>query len=139
MNSDCSSGDCHTGACYTCGAHGAQDACCPNGTGNIDVTTLSFGQSIKSCDGRFTLIMQTDGNLVLYFNGVALWATDTNGCGDHAVMQGDGNFVVYAASNAPCWSSNTANNPGAFLTLQNDGNLVIYNGPAIWSSNTGGH
>ena len=35
---------------------------------------------LTSSDGRFTLIMQTDGNLVIYRNadGVPLWASNTN-------------------------------------------------------------
>lgn len=32
-----------------------------------------------SSDGRFTLVMQTDGNLVLYMAGRALWHTHTYG------------------------------------------------------------
>ena len=52
-------------------------------------------------------------------------------------MQGDGNFVAYAPSNA-LWSSNTWGNPGAYLVCQEDGNVVIYNsvGTALWASNT---
>jgi hypothetical protein len=41
--------------------------------------TLLKGQSITSSDGRFALIMQTDGNLVLYMNGRGLWDTNTDG------------------------------------------------------------
>ena len=105
--------------------------------------TLSAGQSIHSPDGRFTLIMQSDGNLVLYGPDGALWHTVTYGSGsdNHASLQTDGNFVVYTADGTPVWNSNTANHPGSFLALQNDGNLVIYgaSGAAIWNSNTAGH
>ena len=86
--------------------------------------------------------MQTDSNLVLYENGTALWATSTNYTGAvTAIMQTDGNFVEYDASNAPQWASNTAGNPGAYLAVQTDGNVVIYSssGAALWSTNTGGH
>ncbi|MDQ0169260.1 hypothetical protein [Paenibacillus tundrae] len=41
--------------------------------------TLSQGQSLTSNDGRFTFIMQTDGNLVLYKQGKSLWSTKTSG------------------------------------------------------------
>ncbi len=104
--------------------------------------SLMAGQSTSSCDGRFTLAMQTDGNLVLYWNGHgALWASGTYQKGGvRATMQADGNLVVYNASNAPLWASGTWGHSGSKLAVQNDGNLVIYqNGAAIWASNTSGH
>lgn len=57
------------------------------------------------------LAMQSDGNLVLYQNGTALWNTSTGGqnCGAnqcYAYFQGDGNFVVYNGS-TPLWNSVT--------------------------------
>ena len=55
------------------------------------------------------------------------------------VMQSDGNLVVYdGAGSAPVWSTNTAGHPGAALAIQNDGNLVIYDvdGTVLWASNT---
>jgi len=98
------------------------------------------GQSITSQDGRFTLIFQTDGNLVLYApGGQALWASNTAG---HvvwdAVMQGDGNLVIYDPRAHALWASATAGDAGAWLIVQNDGNLVIYdaNGKPLWASNT---
>jgi len=103
---------------------------------------LRADQSIYSPDGRFQLVMQTDGNLVLYGPSGALWSSTTAGSGaTFAQTQTDGNFVVYTAANVPVWSSGTSGNPGAWLALQNDGNLVIYDGSnvAIWNSHTGGH
>jgi hypothetical protein len=38
----------------------------------------SAPSSLRSPDGRFTLEMQGDGNLVLYENGTAIWFTGTN-------------------------------------------------------------
>ena len=113
------------------------------GTGGSSCATLASGQSLgkgqskKSCDGRFTLILQTDGNLVLYGPSGALWSSNTAGsAASVAAMQTDGNFVVYAGA-TPLWWSNTANNPGAFLSVQNDGNTVIYKGAtALWSTKT---
>ena len=101
---------------------------------------LSRGQSWSSCDGRFQLAMQTDGNLVLYSFGVPLWATGTNGAGgDVAVMQGDGNFVLYDDHSQPLWASGTDGHGGAFLALQDDGNMVVYaGGQPLWASNTDG-
>jgi len=56
--------------------------------------------------------------------------------GAYAVMQGDGNFVLYGSNNMAGWATNTSGNyPGAFIALQNDGNLVVYTagGVPIWS------
>ena len=101
---------------------------------------LGSGQSVTSCDGRFGLVMQTDGNVVLYVNGNPLFDTHTNGKGGAAfIMQGDGNLVLYSTQGCAIWASNTAGNPGATLAVQDDGNLVIYdtNGHPLWSSGTG--
>jgi len=53
------------------------------------------------------LVMQTDGNLVLYGPNGANWATGTNGTGSHnyALLQTNGNLVVYNSSNKALWSS----------------------------------
>lgn len=106
---------------------------------------LVTGQQLTSCDGRFVLKMQPNGNLVLYSGSTQLWATNTSS-GKVAIMQGDGNFVLYDGTVAgpytignALWSSQTWGNPGAWLALQNDGNLVVYpayGGAALWASNT---
>jgi hypothetical protein len=105
---------------------------------------ITDGQSLISCDGRFRLTMQYDGNLVLYQGGAALWASNTW----HstvtteepyaALMQSDGNFVIYNPDRNPVWASGTAGYPGAHLVLQGDGNLVIYDSSGVprWASNT---
>ena len=99
-------------------------------------------QSIRSPDGHFILVMQGDGNLVLYGPSGALWSSTTNGSpGAYAGMQGtDGNLVVYNAQNQPLWSSGTAGHPDSRLAVQNDGNAVIYSpgGIALWATNTAG-
>lgn len=87
------------------------------------------------------LIMQNDGNLVLYKDngddtGTPIWATGTNPNGSYAIMQDDGNLVVYDSNNKPLWASNTAGHPGAQLSVQGDGNAVIYQ--PIWATDTAG-
>ena len=105
---------------------------------------LGAGHSLGSCDGRFELAMQTDGNLVVYQRSPfrALWSSRTNGRGGEvAVMQADGNLVVYTAGGRPLWSSRTSGHSGSALAMQNDGNLVVYapRSIATWSSGTSGH
>jgi hypothetical protein len=100
---------------------------------------LRPGESIRSPNGRFQLICQKDGNLVLYHRGRAWWSSGTY---DRAVkecfMQPDGNLVLYAYSGDPVWSSNTYGHPGAYLAVQDDGNVVIYRRDRpLWSTGTG--
>ncbi|WP_309745483.1 MULTISPECIES: peptidoglycan DD-metalloendopeptidase family protein [unclassified Chamaesiphon] len=100
--------------------------------------TLKRGTRGTTCG--YTFNFQSDGNLVLYKSGQALWATGTDRRGEILVMQSDGNLVIYGGGRA-LWATNTDGNPGAFLAIQADGNLVIYksNGQQpIWASNTAG-
>lgn len=102
-------------------------------------TTLATGQSVTSCDGRFTMVIQGDGNLVLYQNGVrALWANYVFGSNHRLAMQGDGNLVVYNGSNQAVWHTGTWGHNGAYLAVQNDGNAVVYtpSGQPLWNSQT---
>ena len=54
------------------------------------------------------------------------------------VMQTDGNLVLYAADGQSHWATNTDGNPGASVAMQDDGNMVVYGpgGNALWASNT---
>ena len=100
---------------------------------------LLAGESLWSCDGRFHLAMQSDGNLVLYQANGPIWATGTNGRGGvKARMQTDGNLVVYTSGGTAIWASNTNGHSGAYAAVQNDGNFVVYSsgGTALWASGT---
>lgn len=57
-----------------------------------------------------------------------------------AVMQADGNFVIYRNDGLPIWSTNTTGLGGVRMTMQADGNLVLYdaNNNARWQSGTQG-
>jgi GH25 family lysozyme M1 (1,4-beta-N-acetylmuramidase) len=100
---------------------------------------LTSGQYLQSPDRAYMLAMQGDGNLVEYVSGQPLWMTATNGhSGVFAVMQTDGNFVVYDSIGTPLWNAGTQGHPGAFLALQSDANLVVYTGgTAIWANYAG--
>jgi hypothetical protein len=94
-------------------------------------------EALRSGNGDYSLILLTDGNLVLFYNGNhGQWDTNTAGSGATTlVMQGDGNLVLYTSGWTPVWSSGTAGNPGAYLNVQNDGNLVVYSAShsPLWS------
>jgi len=109
--------------------------------------TLDAGAYLESPNGSYQLIMQGDGNLVLYegavtcatsCHGDALWNSGTGGDdGATVTMQADGNLVVYYNGTA-VWNSNTAGFAGDFLKLQDDGNLVIYeDSHALWDYGSG--
>lgn len=99
--------------------------------------SLVKGQWLRSNNSQYTLVLQDDGNFVLYGRGRALWASNTDGqAAKNIVMQGDGNLVIYGYHHA-IWASNTHNNPGAHLVVQDDGNVVIYLArKAIWATGT---
>ena len=106
--------------------------------------------SVRSCNGEAMLVLQTDGNLVLYDRVGAVWsAPNTLGRGTTLFqMQHDGNAVAYNSALQPpqaLWATNTANpvdSVKAWFAIQNDCNLVVYRGPfpqaggVLWASNT---
>jgi len=102
---------------------------------------LSSGQSLTSHDGRYTAIMQGDGNFVVYriADGVAIWNAGTTGTGaDHAVMQGDGNFVIYTADGRAVWWTGTSAElglPNAF-TVDDRGMAAVVAYAPVWVTNT---
>jgi hypothetical protein len=114
-------------------------------------SSLYHGQSMPvgskrwSPNGRFFLAMQGDGNLVVYriSDNRAIWASNTMGSGAvKALMQYDGNFVLYTSYGVPKWSSNTIGRPDNFLLLQDDGNMIIdaMGAPTVqWAANSGGY
>ncbi len=99
---------------------------------------LDLDQSLWSTNGVYRLVLQADGNLVLYDDRGTLWASDTEGQRvDTAIMQEDGNFVLQAGARA-VWASGTDGYPGARLMVQDDGNVVVYaqGGDALWATGT---
>ncbi|MFD8480265.1 glycoside hydrolase domain-containing protein [Kitasatospora sp. NPDC059673] len=122
-------------------------------TSNASGNTLQPGQRLASgqslTSDSMTLTMQPDGNLVAYLKAGTgsrpVWSTKTYGnSGAYAVMQDDGNLVIYRADGGPgnggaLWATTTASG-GAYAMLQDDGNFVVYrkgggqgNG-ALWAS-----
>jgi hypothetical protein len=89
---------------------------------------LDVGELLEDPTGRYRLVMQADGNLVLYtHHNTVLWHANTDGTGaNRAVMQHDGNFVVYDSDDRPHFNTRTHRHPGSRLVLQADSNLVVY-------------
>ena len=105
---------------------------------------LAQGESVVSPNGKYRLILQNDGNLVLYATAsdTALWDSRTVGQSDRRlVMQHDGNLVLYElplAQLKALWHSGTHDSPGAFLTVGDDGdlNIGLDDGTVLWSTGT---
>ena len=101
-----------------------------------------------STDGDYTVILQHDGNFVMYNKyNYPIWATNSYGTNDisrYIIFETDNNLCMY--SNSPnqvrwCSMSNfgvTGSN--ARVIMQNDGNLVVYdhNGLPLWDSDSAG-
>lgn len=100
--------------------------------------SLAVGQQLVSENGTFNMILQTDGNFVLYRGTKALWASNTQGVDAAKVtMEKGGNLVLLDTGNNVVWESATDGEPGAYLIVQDDGNAVIYiSTGAIWATNT---
>jgi carbonic anhydrase len=106
--------------------------------------TLVANDVLNAKNGAQRLVMQADGNLVMYSaKNKVLWKTDTMQAGNRVTMQADGNLVVYGKDSKPKWDSKTSNftsKRGPYkLIMQNDGNLVVYGqkafkDKAVWSS-----
>ncbi|MGW2402675.1 hypothetical protein ACWCYY_39645 [Kitasatospora sp. NPDC001664] len=101
--------------------------------------TVRSGETVESKAGR--LVMQADGNLVLYSKatGNARWSSKTWGnAGATVTMQSDGNLLVKAADGRPLWASGTWTRRNARAVLQDDLNLVVYGTDDLvyWESGT---
>jgi hypothetical protein len=105
------------------------------------------GQSRVSHNNQYELVLQTDGNLVLYQKtsdnaplekAVQRWMSYTKGKDvDRLVMQRDGNLVIYPFSTAKqkcpnlqicdnsIWQTGTGGHPGSHLKVQDNGEVVI--------------
>jgi hypothetical protein len=98
--------------------------------GNI----LASNSKIMSQNGKYSLEMQTDGNLVTYGpNRSVPWAANPNPSKQNGSLsvQTDGNLVLYGPNNSGYyWNSGTSfgtdSGKNNILMLQDDGNLCLY-------------
>ena len=109
-------------------------------TGFGGIARMYPGQSIYTADRRFRLILQSDGNLVLYSPTQALWSSGTDGRQTaFLALQSDGNLVLYDRSARALWHSHTDGFGLMRLIIQSDGNLVLYDQSNVprWNTETG--
>jgi cell wall-associated NlpC family hydrolase len=100
-------------------------------------TTLLPGQELDSATGQYVLSMRASGSLVVYGQGQVLWTSNTPTSMSRAVMQNDGNLVIYSPANLPIWNSQTAGHPGVPAQVLDNGLFQVLDetGP-LWSSDT---
>jgi len=111
-----------------------------SGNGLQPGESLAIGEFLSG--PPFTLIMQSDGNLVLYGTGphgkFAEWASGTQGSGGSTCTMGDdGNLVIYDGDNNSVWESGTSGFDGAVALVNPSGAFVIElagGSPAIWQN-----
>lgn len=102
-------------------------------------TMLFAGQHIETLNRTYDAVLQSDGNFVVYKNSVPVWASWTGGTrASRLVMQPDGNLVLYNPAGAAVWASWTPGRGPSSIYIQSDGNLAIYNaqGQPTWNIGT---
>lgn len=96
---------------------------------------LRLNQYAQSDDHRYTLLLQADGNLVIYGPGYhVLWSSGTSGSqATRLSMQTDGNAVLYRDNNSWVWQTGTGGTSANRLVVQSDGNVVLYRPDNSWA------
>lgn len=121
---------------------------------------LSAGEAAASPSGRWQLMLQRNGNLVLYdslgqfgsdFSMAssallagqrALWSSNSSGVsGTRLVMRWDGDLVLYGrvgTRTQAVWNSRTGGNPGALLQVCDEGTVQVRlpDGRVLWTAGT---
>ncbi len=107
---------------------------------------LNVNDALISDNGANQAILHPDCTFVVFNGGTQVWTSfhfipaQAPSC--FAVMQADGNFVLYLGTpqqpGPAVWASGTSGPSPLpfFLTMQDDGNLVIYKGTATWATGT---
>lgn len=89
--------------------------------------TLAAGSELASPNGQHRAVMQGDGNFVVYrASGTPKWATGTDGRAIGGIIMQGDGNLVMYDPNGAVWASGTDGHPGAVVVMQDDGNLVIY-------------
>ncbi|MEV4613521.1 hypothetical protein AB0K43_13105 [Kitasatospora sp. NPDC049258] len=102
------------------------------------------GHSVGADNGMSQLILQSDGNLVLYkFTGADSYPAWASGTGGHGVVRVDWSRSGYvkllnSSGGIVCTLGALNPAPGGHAELRNDGNLVFLNssGNATWDTGT---
>jgi hypothetical protein len=98
-------------------------------------------QHLTSANGKYRLMFQADGNLVLQrqSDNAQLWTSDTaQQNGKRLVLGSDGNLRLESQGKTPAWTSGTRGSRVNRLTVHDDGNVAMYDtaNKEVWSTGT---
>lgn len=80
--------------------------------GDRNLVLYGPGGALWNRAGGSRAVMQGDGNFVLYDGGTAKWSTGTAGnAGAFLIVQTDGNLVVYSKQSKPLWTRHEVQGP----------------------------
>lgn len=101
---------------------------------------LRPGERQTSCDGRFILTLQSDGDLVLSrADAGVLWSSRSAGChARYLVMRPEGMLAVVDDVDRTVWQSHPFGIAGSYARLQDDGDLGVFDpgGRPLWHTGT---
>lgn len=92
--------------------------------------SLGTGSQLNSPNRLYQLVLQDDGNCVLYRLSSApqpLWDTRSRGQGCRLSLNSEGQLQLSDSSGKALWQAGSSHGAGDYyLQLQDDGNLVLY-------------
>ncbi|WP_438282281.1 putidacin L1 family lectin-like bacteriocin [Pseudomonas alabamensis] len=118
------------------------------------LTKLAAGQCLRSPNGRYQLVFQSDDNVVLYDGAQAIWVANKDAAYSKEAFKNNWgkyeasklylayNLILNDRTHNRTWQTTAADVPGgnntgafrrAFLQLQDDGNMVIADQTPLWS------
>ena len=109
---------------------------------SLDTFGGSGWSQLNSANGRYSVILQNDGNLAAFQDSETspFWSTSTNGQGvaPYTLLVENCNLVLKDATNERLWSTNThAHYSDCYFGIDNDRNIYVFGDDRIlWSSGT---
>jgi len=97
---------------------------------------LARGEVVRSCDNTVSLELTESGDLVLSQGGKATWNSGTDGVGETAVFQDNGELVVFDASGEVVYTTDTAGFPDARVDLTH-GLTIADDTGEVWNARQG--
>ncbi len=97
---------------------------------------LARGEVVRSCDNTVSLELTATGDLVLSQGGTATWSSGTDGVGETAVLEDNGELVVFDAAGEIAFTTDTGGFPDARVDLAH-GLTIIDDSGEVWSARDG--
>jgi hypothetical protein len=94
------------------------------------------GEVVRSCDNTVALELTEAGDLVLSQSGKATWSSGTDGVGETAVLQDNGELAVFDATGEIAFTTDTAGFPDAYVDLTH-GLTIADDSGEVWSARDG--